>query len=267
MDKKYNLMPKINRNDLEKAKKYRVVFLPLFITDEMINYSKEVMPMLNSSQQTFLTFNLFDGSMRSGYHNSAENWGVKGGFLKAIYYGYGEYVFEKPFSKILKSWGAKKISEIVEMARPLYEKHKDTVKKIKTDKELSDLCSKITDFEMLDHKYMMVSSDEEDKIKEYIETHINEFAIIDEDNTQVSYVDHCIEEIEGRNKTIEEMMVESDIIDKYIETHKSELTIDDETNTAVISESAIFGTQHTSIYSTQTTVNGKKITVIIQKTS
>ncbi len=31
----------------------------------------------------------------------------------------GEYVFEKPFSRIIKTWGAIKISEIVEKARSL----------------------------------------------------------------------------------------------------------------------------------------------------
>ena len=90
MDKKYDVLPKINRNDLLKAKKYLWVFLPLFITDDMLNNHREIMPMLNSSQQTFLTFYLFDGSMRTGYSNLAENWGVKGGFLQLIYDGYGE---------------------------------------------------------------------------------------------------------------------------------------------------------------------------------
>jgi hypothetical protein len=209
MDEEYNILPKINRNDLINAKEYLWIYLPLFITDDMLYKHWEIMPKLNSSQQTFLTFYLFHHSMNTygHFHSSdpAENWSIKGGFLKLIYDGYGEYVFEKPFSKIIKTWGAKKISRIVEKAKSIYEKHKDKVKKLGTLKELSDLCSEITDFEILDHEYMTVSVEETLKIRKYIENNVNEFAIIDENNTQVSHVDVEIKEIE--------MMIE--LIKKY----------------------------------------------------
>jgi len=133
-----------------------------------------------------------------------EKWDIKGGFLQALYNGYGEYVFEKPFSKIIKKWGAKKISRIVEKARRLYEKHKDRVKEVKTEKELSCLCSEITDFEMLDNEYMMVSVKEAEKIKKYIENNTNEFAIIDESNSQISYVDMSIKDIDIMVRIVEE---------------------------------------------------------------
>ena len=195
-------LPKINRNDLIKAKKYLWVYLHLFITDDMLYNHREIMPKLNSSRQTFLTFCLFDSSMSacgSNYDpaNPDDKWSIKGGFLQTLYYGYGEYVFEKPFSKIIKTWGAKKISRIVKKAGSLYEKHKDRVKKVKTEKELSCLCSEITDFEILDNEYLMISIKEAEKIKKYIENNINEFAIIDESNSQVSHVDIVIKEMEN----------------------------------------------------------------------
>jgi len=197
-----NALPKINRIDLIKTKKYLWVYLHLFITDDMLYYHREIMPKLNSSRQTLLTFCLFDSSMStygSNYDpaNPDDKWSIKGGFLKALYYGYGEYVFEKSFSKIIKTWGAKKISRIVEKARGLYEKYKDRVKKVKTEKELSCLCSEITDFEILDNEYLMISIKEAEKIKKYIENNINEFAIIDESNSQVSHVDIVIKEMEN----------------------------------------------------------------------
>jgi hypothetical protein len=36
MAKEYNLMPKIDRSDLEKEKKYRVVFLPLCSSGDLL---------------------------------------------------------------------------------------------------------------------------------------------------------------------------------------------------------------------------------------
>jgi len=246
-------LPTINRNDLLKAKKYTWVYLPLFITYDMYYNHREVMPKLNSSQQTFLTFYLMEESMHIGDNR---------GFLQLMYDGYGEYVFEKPFAKIIKTWGAIKISEIVENAKSLYEKHKNRVKKIKTEKELSCLCSEITDFEMLDDEYMMVSSEETEKIKEYIENNTNKFAIIDETNSQVSHVDIGIKEMDDRMKMFEEI----EIIEKYIEDNISKFQITDENNTIVINTSEIFGENNTLSDRVTLTkeINGKKITIEVK---
>jgi hypothetical protein len=266
MNEEYDILPKINRNDLLKAKKYRSVYLSLFITDDMRNNHRETMPKLNSSQQTYLTFYLIDGSMRyGGSHsdpaNPAENWSIKGGFLQLMYDGYGEYVFEKPFAKRIKTWGAIKISEIVEKARSIYEKHKNRVEKIKTEKELSSLCSEITDFEMLDDEYRMVSSEETEKIKEYIENNTNEFATIDENNSQVSHVDISIKEMDDRMRMLEEYYIFSQYIDENI----SKFTINDENNTFVINASEIFGVNNNLIDSITKEINGKKITIEVKR--
>ena len=208
MDIKDDTLPTINRNDLTMAEKYVWTYLNLFITDGMICNHREIIPRLNSSRQTLLTFCLLDNSMRCGcsnYSDPGEPWSVKGGFLQLIYDGYGEYVFEKPFSGTIKTWGCKKTSRIIEKARSIYEKHKDKVGKVKTLKELSYLCSEITDFETLDYKYIMISVEEAEKVREYIKNNINEFAIIDESNSQVSYVYKDIKEMEDRARMVEEM--------------------------------------------------------------
>jgi hypothetical protein len=209
MTEEYDILPRINRNDLSKAKKYTWIYLPLFISDVMRYNHREIMPKLNSSQQTLLTFYLFDASMCTCHCDLADNWRVKGGFLRLIYDGYGEYVFNMPFSKIIYTWGAKKISRIISKAKSKYEKHKGKVENVKTLKELSDLCSEINDFEKLDYEYMKNSVEETKKIKNYIDKNISKFAIIDEDNTQVSYIDLDIKEIEDRIKLFEEMEKEN----------------------------------------------------------
>jgi hypothetical protein len=253
INNEYDILPKINRNDLLKAKKYRSVYLSLFITDDMRNNHREIMTKLNISQQTFLTFYLIDGSMRIGDNR---------GFLQLIYDGYGEYVFEKPFAKIIKTWGAIKISEIVEKAKSLYEKHKDKVEDAKTDKELSYLCSEITDFEMLDDEYMTVSDEETEKIKEYIENNTNEFAIIDESNSQVSHVDISIKDMDDMMRMIEE----ANIICQYIEDNINEYTVN-ENNTLVINSSEIFGKNNVLLSCVTFTkeINGKKIAIKVEK--
>jgi hypothetical protein len=204
--KKY--LSKINRCDLIKAKDYLWIYLGLFITDEMRRKHRKIMSKLNSSQQTFLIFKLFDSSMtidHSDYSDPNEKINIKGGFLKAIYDGYAEYIFEKPFSGIIRTWGAEKTSEIVEKAKSIYVKYKDKIKKVKTKKELFHLYSEITDFDILDEEYRMIHFDEMKKIKEYIENNINEFAIIDENNSQASDVDEEIKESERLKKEIKDL--------------------------------------------------------------
>lgn len=253
MDKVYDILPKINRNDLLKARKYTWVYLPLFITDDMYHNHREIMPKLNSSQQTYLTFYLMDESMHSGYNC---------GFLQLIYNRCGEYVFEKPFSETIKTWGAVKISEIVEKARSIYEKHKDKVEKVKTEKELSCLRLEITDFDMLDHEYRVISSEESETIKEYIVNNISEFAIIDESNSQISDVDISIKEMDDRMRMIEEIK----IVDQYIKDNISKFNID-ENNTFAINASEIFGENDMLLSCVTFTeeINGKRITIKVEK--
>jgi len=126
---------------------------------------------------------------------------------------------------------------------------------------LSCLRSEITDFDGLDDEYMTVSSEEIEKIKEYIENNTNEFAIIYESNSQVSYVDISIKEMDDMMKMIEE----SYIISQYIDDNISKLTINDEDNTFVINASEIFGENNSLIDSITKEINGKRITVKVEK--
>jgi hypothetical protein len=207
-NKKNKFLPKINRCDLIKAKEYLRIYLGLIITDEMRRKHMKIMSKLNSSQQTFLTFKLFDSSMtndHSDHSDPNEKINIKGGFLQAIYDGYAEYIFEKPFSGIIRTWGAEKTSGIVEKAKSIYVKYKGKIKKVKTKKELFHLYSEITDFKILDEEYRMIHHYEIEKIKKYIENNINEFAIIDENNSQTSDVDEEIKESERFKKEIEDL--------------------------------------------------------------
>jgi hypothetical protein len=251
MSDQNNFMPKINKNDLLKAKKYPYIFLNLFADKYKDNEGKEK-PNLNISQRTLLSFMEFDMDVRGS-----------SGFFILIYYGYGKQIFEEPFSQIINTWGAEKTGGIIERAKNIYEKNKDKLEEMKvqakTHDEYAALCSSITNFENLEHEY--ICNDEIDIIKKYIETNITLFAEIDEDNTQVSYIDNNIKEKES----IKRMMEDIEIFNKYIEDNKNKLGITDGKNTLVINESNIFGESGTSFSSIQTYIYGKKINIEIKK--
>ena len=189
----YGILPKINRIDLVKAKKYTRVFLEL-LTEDMIDFNTmEIMPGLNSSRETLLAYHLLEPYQLAGV----------GVFFRLIHDGFDGYVFEKPFSKILKKWGAKKLGRFVDKARIICEKHKSKIEEIKTMENSYELYPEKNDFELLEHELSSIWEDEGKKIRKYIEKNIDEFATIDENNTQISFVDNYIKEIEDRIKMID----------------------------------------------------------------
>ena len=263
MAEEHNFLPKVNKCDLVKASKYIWIYIPLFITDDMYNNYREIMPKLNTSQQTLLTFYLFNESMCSGSSNPTENVSINGGFLTSIYNGYGEYIFEAPFSEILKSWRCTHISRIVDKAKIIYKGHKNELKKAKTLKQLFELFSKseIKDFIILDNEYMERSHCEIEIIRNYIENNIDEFAIIDESNSQVSYIDISIKEMAERKRSFEDF----DTIIKYVKENIDALEINNENNTVVIRESAIFEKKGTKASEVNMEINGRRICIKILK--
>jgi hypothetical protein len=253
MADEYDSLPKVNRNDLIKAKKYPYIFLGLFI-DQYTDNEGKMIPNLNNSQHALLGFHYLDSSLNIGGEN---------GFLLLIFYEDVKSIFERPFSKIIKKWGAKKTSRIAKKAENIYEEYKDIFEEIKakveTFDEFIELSPKIADVVTLDKYYENCC--ELDIIKKYVENHITEFATIDENNTQISHIDKEIEEMETR----ERMIKETKIIDKYIEDHINELVTANENNTLVISASDIFGENNTLINCVNTEINGKRVTIEIQK--
>ena len=187
----HGILPKVNRIDLIKARKYTRIFLDLF-TEDMIDFNTmEIMPGLNSSQEILLAYHLLDTYLPSRAH----------GFLRLVYDGFDGYIFEKPFSKAIKKWGAKKLCRFVENARLIYTKHKSKIEEIKTMENWYESYPEKNDFELLEHEFLDIEIDA--MKKKYIEKNISEFATIDENNTQVSFVDRHIKETEDRIKIVQ----------------------------------------------------------------
>ena len=120
---------------------------------------------LDDSQLTLWAYNFLYGQVRNG------------GFIQLIQNGYGGFVFNTPFSEIIKTWGAEKTSEIVEKANIIYDKYKDELEQETSIEEFSELYEKIKDFEPLEDVFYSVMDEETKIIKKYVEDHANDFAI------------------------------------------------------------------------------------------
>lgn len=157
--------------DLRKgAEEGMDAFLKVFIdkylevTGGVIN--EKTMPLLNGYQHTLL-----------GYHFFREEV-MEGGFVQLIQNGYGPYIFDNPFAKAMRLFGAKDFSKLIYEAKKIYDAHRADLEKDCTEDEFMAMYEQYEAFDDLEEKYM---EDEElitAQIASYVDEHLDSFAAI-----------------------------------------------------------------------------------------
>lgn len=164
-------LPKITQAELDKAKDDAWDFLFLLIDPmyEMISLDEtgEIMSQFSSEQHTLLAFNALYGDVANG------------GFIQLIQNGYGEYIFDNPFSEHIKKWGAVEIGKIVEDAKVIYNQHKDNLEKETDLTGFSKMYEEFTEFEPLDDWFYEVMDDEVEIIRKYVEDNLDHFVVVE----------------------------------------------------------------------------------------
>jgi tetratricopeptide (TPR) repeat protein len=141
------------------------IFLHKYFAIMKKNPDGEKTKNFNNAQHTLLAYNMLYGQVSNG------------GFIQLIQNGYGGYIFDGPFSEIVKSWGAIKTSKIVDKAKIVYDKHKEELDQETTTEEFSELYTEIKDFEELETAFYAVMNKETEIIRKYVEENINDFVI------------------------------------------------------------------------------------------
>ena len=67
----------------------------------------ETMPLLTGEQHSLLAYQIFRDEVMCG------------GFCQLILNGYGAYIFENPFAKVMRTWGAEDLSKLIYKARKI----------------------------------------------------------------------------------------------------------------------------------------------------
>lgn len=157
--------------DLRKgAEEGMDAFLKVFIdkylevTGGVIN--EKTMPLLNGYQHTLL-----------GYHFFREEV-MEGGFVQLIQNGYGPYIFDNPFAKAMRLFGAKDFSKLIYEAKKIYDAHRADLEKDCTEDEFMAMYEQYEAFDDLEEKYM---EDEElitAQIASYVDEHLDSFAAV-----------------------------------------------------------------------------------------
>lgn len=134
----------------------------LEITGGVIN--AETMPLLNGYQHSLL-----------GYHFFREEV-LEGGFIQLIQNGYGPYIFDNPFAKAMRLFGAKDFSKLIYDAKKIYDAHREDLEKERTDEEFMAMYEQYEAFDDIEEAYMEMEEMVTATIAEYVDEHLEQFA-------------------------------------------------------------------------------------------
>lgn len=175
---------KTEKETIEKIKTHKKT-LPFIKKEEFLTYNDntwdlfflllsnyyEIMDIqteddFTDSQRTLITYNIMYGEITTG------------GFLELIKNGYGPYIFESIFSETLKKWGAIEMSAHIDKAKKIYFENKDELERVIKEEDIFEMYQQYPEFNTLDTEFFRIMNSEADKIKLYIQQHLNEFAIV-----------------------------------------------------------------------------------------
>ena len=157
--------------DLRKgAEEGMDAFLKVFIdkylevTGGVIN--EKTMPLLNGYQHTLL-----------GYHFFREEV-MEGGFIQLIQNGYGPYIFDNPFAKAMRLFGAKDFSKLIYEAKKIYDANRADLERDCTEDEFMAMYEQYEAFDDLEEKYMEEEELITAQIAACVDEHLDSFAAV-----------------------------------------------------------------------------------------
>ena len=83
----------------------------------------ETISRLNGEQHSLLAYRIFRDEV------------TEGGFCQLIQNGYGVYIFDNPFARVMRLWGAERFSKLVYAAKKIYDAHREDLERERTDEE------------------------------------------------------------------------------------------------------------------------------------
>ena len=146
-------------------------FLQVFIEryKEVIGgeLNAENMGLLNGEQISLLAYAIFREEV------------MDGGFIQLIYNGYGPFIFDNPFAKAMRMFGAKDFAKLIYDAKVIYDANKEDLQKDCTDEEFMAMYEQYEAFDDLEEQFMDMEEMVTAAIAEYVDEHLEDFAEIE----------------------------------------------------------------------------------------
>lgn len=126
----------------------------------------ESMPLLTGEQHSLLAYQIFRDEM------------MDGGFCQLIQNGYGAYIFNNPFAKVMRLWGVEGLDKLVYAAKKIYDAHKEDLERERTDEEFMAMYEEYEVFDELEDRFVEEEERFTTMVAAYVDEHIGLFAEI-----------------------------------------------------------------------------------------
>ena len=141
------------------------VFTDAYLTLVEGELTAETMSRLSGTQHALLGYRFFHEEV------------MDGGFCQLIYNGYGPYIFDNPFAKVLRLWGLKDFSKIIYKAKDVYNEHKRDLTRDRSDEEFMAMYESYPQFDDLEDYFIENEEQITATIAYYVDEHIEEFLV------------------------------------------------------------------------------------------
>ena len=164
-------MIQIKDSDLAQAAEqgmdeFLQVFIDAYLGAIDGKLSAENMSKLNGSQHSLLAWYFFSTEMREG------------GFVQLIQNGYGAYIFDNPFAKAMKQFGAVELGKLIYKAKDIYDPNKKELERETTEEEFNAMYVDFEVFDEMEEMYFEMEEQQTALIAAYVDEHIEDFAEI-----------------------------------------------------------------------------------------
>ena len=126
----------------------------------------ETMPLLTGEQHSLLAYQIFRDEV------------MEGGFCQLIQNGYGGYIFDNPFAKVMRLWGAGDLSKLVYAAKKIYDEHRADLECERTDDEFMAMYEQYEAFDELEEAFLGKEEEYTAAVAGYVDEHLDLFAVV-----------------------------------------------------------------------------------------
>ncbi len=130
------------------------------------NLAADTMSMLTAEQHSLLACRIFRDEV------------MEGGFCQLIQNGYGGYIFDNPFAKVMRLWGIGDLSKLIYAAKKIYDAHRDDLERERTDEEFMAMYEEYEAFDDLEDEFLEKEEEYTATVAGYVDEHIDLFATI-----------------------------------------------------------------------------------------
>ena len=145
-------------------------FLRVFIdaTKEAIGgeLNADNMQQLSVSQITLLAYDILHEEV------------MDGGFVQLIYNGYGGFIFDNPFAKVLRDWGLRDLAKMLFSVRKLYKEYGGKIQRNCSDEEFMAMYEQYEAFDELEDEFLEKEEEYTALVAGYVDEHLELFAKI-----------------------------------------------------------------------------------------